>query len=173
MFLFLYKNLCPDVAEYILRLYSRLHVEPRIFSSYLTIHNHMNVYLFSVDGATIYADLVTDQIAYSDPRIVLQSIIAQLGRNKRLDFTFTFNNQQFTWRYRHTKASNVSEMYLVGRNRLDETSRDIRGGTRSVVVYDDIHFSCQWMDRMPENVVSVNSNGIIILKNEEPQEEDV
>jgi hypothetical protein len=59
------------------------------------------------------------------------------------------------------------------RNRTDETSSDVRRGTRSIIRYDDIDFICEWRDRMPDNIVTINNSNIIVIKNEEPAEEDV
>jgi hypothetical protein len=179
MFMLLYKNICPDIAEYCFRLYYQRYVVPRVFSSYMTINNIRNTYLFSIDGSTIYVDLVTGQLVNQNPaRIAVESIVAQLGRNKRIDFKFTFNGRLFVWRYRYTRANNMSELYLVGRPRLDEASSDVRRGTRSVVVlYDDMLGSniivCERREKVPDGIVDeAGDSYIIVVKNEEPDEED-
>jgi hypothetical protein len=165
----LIKHTCEDTSVLCYRWFWSLHVVPFIFSAHQKMNAEKNIYLFSVNGATIYADLDNNRIVNtSGNKIKIDAIVAKLGRNKRVTFKLTYENKVFIWCYRHTKASNMSELYLLGKKRLDPASSDGRRGVLAQVTYDGVVFVCEWKPKLPDGSQIIPGKNTIVVKNEEP-----
>lgn len=131
-----------------------------------------NIYLITIDNTKIYIDLKEGFIVNDSDKIVMKSITAILGRNKKIDFQFTCNDKQFFWRYRYLKVSHISEIYLMGKSRIDQSSSEVGRGTLRTASTDGVKFSCDCKDEIPNGYLKTDSKKLISVKFEEPDYEE-
>ena len=160
-----------DAAELCFKWYYQLHVIPVLFLKQMeVVQKQNNKFLFEVNGASIYVDLVENKIA-TDESIKVDGILAWIGHNKRIDFSFKYNNKNYTWSFRHTKANNMTEMYLKDFPRTNEDTSYLGRGVKATVKHDGVVFSCQFMAKLPSKLLSaklVDGTNTIVVKDENP-----
>lgn len=63
-----------------------------------------------------------------------------------MQFDFTYNNRNYSFKYRYNKKADFSEFYIATSRKVN---RDIGAGTGRKFRYDDIEFSCTWLEEDP------------------------
>lgn len=171
----LIKNTCEDTAEVCYRWYYSLHVLPMVFSQYQKMNAEKNIYSIGVGDTVIYVDLDNVFIVSDTPGMIrVLTIAAWIGRReKKIIFALQHENRRFIWCYRHDIDLNISELYHERVERTDKQKSDIRRGKMATVIHDGIPFVCKQKRRLPFKLKKMSAVDIMVVRNEEPNEEDV